>query len=55
MDIKVQIEVVAIVGVLAAIALFKGNVSIADVVAGGLLGFLSGQAIAPKITNNDSA
>ena len=43
MDKTVQIEIVAVVGVLSGIALIVGNPNLAGIGVAGLLGFLGGQ------------
>jgi hypothetical protein len=40
MDVKVQIEIVAIVGIISAVALLKGQAELATAGVGGLIGFL---------------
>jgi len=41
MDIKVQIEVIAIVGILSGLAMYMGLSEMATAGLGGLVGFLS--------------
>lgn len=45
MDKTVQIEIIAIVGILSGIALINGQTELATAGIGGLIGFLSNQAI----------
>lgn len=45
MDKMVQIEIIAIVGILAGVALYVGQNEIATAGVGGLIGFLSHNAI----------
>ena len=45
MNKTVQMEVIAIVGVLSAIALFMGHTEMASLGIGGLVGFLSAEQL----------
>lgn len=45
MDKTVQIEIIAIVGVLSAIALYMGQTELATAGIGGLIGFLSNNIV----------
>ena len=55
MDRSVQIEIVAVVGILGCLALFMNRPDIASVVVAGLVGFLGGQnaPINPTINNDE--
>jgi hypothetical protein len=45
MDRNVQMETIAVVGILGGLALFMNRADIASVVVAGLVGFLGGQHI----------
>lgn len=55
MENTIQMEIIAIVGILSGVALYMGQYDLAQTGIAGLIGFLGGQAIvqAKNSTNHD--